>query len=418
MAPSPSALRVALLVYRGKPHCGGQGVYTRHLSKALVDLGHHVEVFSGPPYPNLDPRVTLHELPSLDLYRDPDPFRIPWPWEFKSKVDLAEFGLMCTAGFPEPWSFSMRVKRELLARLDDFDIVHDNQCLGTGLLDVQAAGLPVIATIHHPITVDRRIEIAEARNPFRKLTLSRWYGFTKMQTRVAQQLPRVITVSESSFGDIVADHGIDADRMRIVHVGVDPELFRPMPEVPRVPGRLMTTSSSDVPMKGLVHLLEAVAKLRTERPEVELTVIGRPSDDGPVMRTIERLGITDAVHFVSGVTDERIVELYAEAEVAVVPSLYEGFSLPAVEAMAAGVPVVATTGGAIPEVVGRDGAAGTLVAPADPSALALAIAEILDDPGRGARMGAAGRERAIANFTWENTARKTVEQYREVLEGC
>jgi glycosyltransferase involved in cell wall biosynthesis len=163
--------------------------------------------------------------------------------------------------------------------------VHDNQSLGTGLLDVQAPrpaglGIPVLGTIHHPITIDRKVEIAHAATLRRKLTLRRWYGFTRMQTRVARRLPRIITVSESSLGDIVADHGVRPEQLRVVNVGVDPDLFRPLPHVARVPGRLMTTSSSDVPMKGLVHLLEAVAKVRTERPDVELTVIGKPTPTG------------------------------------------------------------------------------------------------------------------------------------------
>ena len=409
-------LRVALLVYRGKPHCGGQGIYTRHLSAALADLGHHVEVFSGPPYPELDERVALHRLPSLDLYRHPDPFRIPHPREFRSSIDALEFALMCTAGFPEPLTFTLRVRRALAARRHDFDVVHDNQSLGTGLLGLRELGLPVLATIHHPITVDRRVELAHAPNPIRNLTLRRWYGFTRMQTRVARRLPRVITVSDSSAADIVADHGVDRDRIRVVPVGVDPERFRPLLSVARVPGRIMTTASADVAMKGLTHLLEAVAKVRTERPEVELVVVGRPVSEGPVARTLDRLALHDAVSFVSGVSDERIVELYAEAEVAVVPSLYEGFSLPAVEAMACGVPLVATTGGALPEVVGTDGRAAALVPPGDPGALATALLDLLDDPQRRAAMGVAGRERAVGRYSWRATAEATVQQYREVIE--
>ena len=411
-------LRVALLVYRGKPHCGGQGVYTRHLSTALTDLGHHVEVFSGPPYPELDDRVALRRLPSLDLYREPDPFRIPKPKEFRDWVDVAEFALMGTAGFPEPWSFSMRARRALEARRHDFDVVHDNQCLGTGLLGIQRLGLPVVATIHHPITVDRRVELAHARSPVRKLTLRRWYGFTRMQTRVARRIERVITVSESSLGDIVKDHGVDPARLRVVHVGVDPQQFRPLPSVARVPGRLMTTASADVPMKGLVHLLEALAKVRTERPDAELVVVGKPAAEGPVARTIDELGIAGAVRFVSGVTDDRIVELYAEAELAVVPSLYEGFSLPAIEAMAAGVPVVATTGGAIPEVVGRDGTTAALVPPADGGALATTILELLADPARRASIGEAGRRRAVERYSWKVTAEATAEHYRDVIAAA
>jgi glycosyltransferase involved in cell wall biosynthesis len=411
-----SGLRVALLVYRGKPHCGGQGVYTRHLSTALTELGHHVEVFSGQPYPVLDKRVTLHKLPSLDLWEH-------YPWfhkclaKVRDRIDLGEWARTSfTGSFAEPWAFSKRAERALLARLDDFDIVHDNQCLGAGLLGIQAAGLPVLGTIHHPITVDRRIDMANAKTRFRRFGAGRFYAFTKMQSRVAQQLPVIMTVSENSVGDIVEGHGVDPERLRVVHVGVDPTLFRPLPHIERIPGRLMTTSSSDVPMKGLVYLLEALAKLRIERPEVELTVIGTPNADGPVMQTIRTLGLEPAVHFVSGVPDERIVELYAEAELAVVPSLYEGFSLPAVEAMAAGVPLVATTGGAIPEVVGDDGSTAALVPPADVHALVHTIGELLDDSTRRAAIGEAGRQRAVERYAWERTAQRTVDLYRELLE--
>lgn len=415
MSSQNTPLRIAYLVYRGNKHCGGQGVYTRHLTRALADFGHHVEVFSGPPYPDLDERVALHRLPSMELYEEPNPFRIPWPWEFKTLIDVAEFSLMCTAAFPEPYTFSLRAKRALAKRLGEFDIVHDNQSLGTGLLGIQKMGFPVLATIHHPITVDREIEISHATNPFRRITLKRWYAFTRMQTKVAGQLPRIVTVSESSLGDIVKGHDIDPHRMRVVNVGVDPAQFRPLPEIKRVPGRLMTTSSSDVPMKGLVHLLEALAKIATEREDAELVVIGKPNAGGPVARMIERLGLESRVRFVSGVSDERIVELYAEAEIAVVPSLYEGFSLPAVEAMAAGVPLVATTGGALPEVVGNDGTTAALVSPGDAGALASTILDLLNDQSRRDALGKAGRERVLHRYTWAITAEGTTQQYREVI---
>jgi glycosyltransferase involved in cell wall biosynthesis len=237
-----------------------------------------------------------------------------------------------------------------------------------------------------------------------------------MQSRVARRMPRVLTVSDSSAADIVADHGVDPDRIRVVPVGVDPERFRPVPEVARVPGRIMTTASADVAMKGLTHLLEAVAKVRTERPDAALVVIGKPVAEGPVARTLDRLGLHDAVRFVSGVSDERIVELYAESEVAVVPSLYEGFSLPAIEAMACGVPLVATTGGALPEVVGRDGDTAVLVPPGDPGGLATALLGLLANPGRRAAIGAAGRERAAGRYSWRATAEATAQQYREVID--
>ena len=407
-------LRIAYLMYRGNPHSGGQGVYTRHLTRELVGLGHSVTVFAGQPYPVVDPGVELVEVPSLDLYRQPDPFRLPKPREFRSAIDVLEFALMCTAGFPEPLTFSLRARKVLAGRRGDFDIVHDNQCLGTGLLGMMKDGWPMIATLHHPITVDRDLELAHAESWRRKLTLRRWYGFLKMQCRVATALPRVITVSESSKRDIVAQMGVREDRMAVVPVGVDHTRFRPLPHVSRIPGRIMTTASADVPLKGLVPLLEAVAKTRTER-HAELVVIGKARKESRVGETIDRLGLQDSVEFVSGVTDERIVELYAEAEIAVVPSLYEGFSLPAIEAMACGVPLVATTGGALPEVVGTDGETGLLVSPGDVGSLATAIGRALDDPDLRARISEAGRRRVLERFTWRATAEGTVEEYRRVL---
>jgi glycosyltransferase involved in cell wall biosynthesis len=415
MASPGERLRVALLVYRGNPHSGGQGVYTRYLSRELVQLGHQVTVFAGQPWPVLDDGVDFVPVPSLDLYREPDPFRIPWPKEFRSWVDVLEFGLMCTAGFPEPLTFSLRVRRALAERAGQFDLVHDNQCFGRGLLGVMDDGWPMMATLHHPITVDRALDLSHAPTLKRKLSLRRWYGFLGMQMKVARRVPRIVTVSESSKRDIVEQMGVRTDQLTVVPVGVDHTRFRPLPEVARIPGRIMTTASADVPLKGLVPLLEALAKLRTER-DADLVVIGKPRADSRVNETIARLGLDGVVRFVSGVTDERLVELYAEATVAVVPSLYEGFSLPAVEAMACGVPLVATTGGALPEVVGRSEETGLLVPPGDQNALALALGRVLDDPALAARLSLAARRRVLERFTWRACAEGTIDNYRWVLE--
>src|SRR5215510_5655273 len=148
-------------------------------------------------------------------------------------------------------------------------------------------------------------------------------------------------------------------------------------------------------MKGLRYLLAAVAKLRTER-HVELVVIGRLKEGGPSARIIDELGLRDVVSFITGVPERRIIELYSEAELAVVPSLYEGFSLPAIEAMSCGVPLVATTGGALPEVVGADNDTALLVPPGDSEALAAMLRRALDDPALRARIGPAGRDRVLS----------------------
>jgi glycosyltransferase involved in cell wall biosynthesis len=280
---------------------------------------------------------------------------------------------------------------------------------------MMADGWPVLGTCHHPITVDRDLELSHADTWQRKLTLRRWYGFLRMQKRVARAMTRIVTVSESSRGDIVEQMGVDAGHLAVVPAGADHERFRPDPGVPRIPGRIMTTASADVPLKGLTHLLEALAKVRASNPQAHLVVVGRLREDSPVALTIARLGLGPAVEFVPGVSDERLVELYRQAQVAVVPSLYEGFSLPAVEAMSVGTPLVATTGGAIPEVVGTSGGAGLLVPPADPGALAGAIEAVFDRPELAAGLAADGRQRVIRHFTWRACAEGTVEQYRYVM---
>jgi glycosyltransferase involved in cell wall biosynthesis len=409
-------LRVALTVYRGNPHSGGQGVYTRHLSRELVNLGHEVTVFAGQPWPVLDDGVGFVPVPSLDLYRQTDPFRVPLPWEFRSRIDLAEFALMCTAGFPEPRTFSWRLRRVLAARSGQFDLVHDNQTFGRGLLGVMADGWPLMGTCHHPVTVDRALDLQHAETLRRKLTLHRWYGFLAMQKRVARQVPRILTVSSSSKRDIVEQYGVRPDQLEVVPIGVDHSHFRPRPEISRVPGRIMSTASADVPFKGLLPLVEAIAKLRTERPEAHLVVVGSLRKNGPVAAAIQRLGVAGAVTFESGITDQRMVELYGEANVAVVPSLYEGFSLPAVEAMASGVPLVTTTGGALPEVVGESGVTGLLVPPGDSDALALAIGAILDNAERGHQLSEAARRRVLERFTWRACATATAEHYRWTID--
>ena len=407
-------MRVALLSYRSKPHCGGQGVYVRHLSRELVRLGHDVEVFSGQPYPDLDEGVRLTRVPSLDLYREPDPFRTPRLGEYRDLVDVQEVATMWTAGFPEPRTFSRRVLRHLRERAHEFDVVHDNQTLGSALLGVEAAtGLPLVASIHHPISIDRRIDLARAPSWQKRLSLRRWYAFVRMQARVARRMRMVLTPSESSRRDVVREFGVDPGRVRVVLLGVD-DGFVP-PTAPRVPGRILAMASADAPLKGIATLLEAFAKLRTERPELELVLVTKPVPGGRTEQLLDSLAIRHHVRFVTGVSDAELVELMGSAEVACVPSLYEGFSLPTAELMATATPLVVSRAGAIPEVVGPDGLCADLVTPGDVGELTAALGALLDDPERRARYGAAGRRRVQDLFSWRAVAAATAAAYLEAV---
>jgi glycosyltransferase involved in cell wall biosynthesis len=399
-------LRVAMLSYRSKPHCGGQGIYLRHVSREVAALGHHVEVYSGQPYPELEPGPMLRTLPSLDLYRDDDPFRTPHPREIRDWIDLLEVGMMWTSAFPEPLTFSKRAFRALRERQDDFDVVHDNQVLAYGNLDIAKLGLPLVTSIHHPISVDRRIELAQAKG-FSKITKRRWYSFVRMQAKVARQVGIVMTGSESSRDDILRDFKVPEENVKVIPLGVDTRLFHPR-QAPRLKGSIVAVASADSPVKGVPTLLRAFAKLATER-DVVLTIVGKPSPGGPTEKLIGELSLGDKVRFVTGISDEELAELVASSEVAVVPSLYEGFSLPAVEHMASGTPLVASRTGALPEVVGD---AAVLVTPGDPEELAAAIARLQDSPGERERLAAAAQLRVQQRFAWSAVAKATVAQYR------
>jgi len=406
-------LRIALLSYRSKPHCGGQGVYVRHLSRELHALGHHVEVFSGQPYPELDPGPRLRELPSLDLYRDEDPFRTPrWP-EYRDWTDVLETVMMWGGSFPEPLTFSLRALRALTARAADFDVVHDNQGLGYGMLGVRRLGLPLVTSIHHPISVDKRIDLAATGGLSRlsRLSRRRWYGFVRMQARVARRVAgtgALITVSESSKRDICRDFKVPPGQVNIIPLGVDTRVFRPRPGA-RVPGRIIAVASADSAIKGLGTLLRAVGKLATDR-DVHLVIVGKPAP--ATERLAAQLSLTDRITFTHGLAEEAFSALLASAEIAVVPSLYEGFSLPACEHMASGTPLVASRTGALPEVTGD---AAVLVTPGEDEELAAVIRRLHDSPAERAVLAARALDRARERFAWPAVARATAGQYRTVM---
>ena len=401
-------LRVALLSYRSKPHCGGQGIYLRHVSRELAALGHDVEVFSGQPYPELEPGPLLRTLPSLDLYRDEDPFRTPGLREYRDWIDALEVGMMWTAAFPEPFTFSIRALRALRARQGDFDIVHDNQVLAYGMLGIRNL-FPLVTSIHHPISVDRRIELEQAKG-FSKLTKRRWYSFVRMQARVARSVGIVMTGSRSSRDDILRDFKVPEQNVKVIPLGVDTRLFHPRP-VERTPGTIIAVASADSPVKGIPTLLRAFAKLITER-DAQLTVIGKPAPGGPTEKLIGELSLGGSVRFVTGISDDELAELVASSEIAVVPSLYEGFSLPAVEHMASGTPLIASRTGALPEVTGD---AAKLVSPGDAEELAAALRTLQDSPRERERLSAAALARVQERFTWSAVARATVALYREAI---
>lgn len=394
-------LRIAFLSYRSDPRVGGQGVYLSQAAAALARRGHSVDILSGPPYPDVPAGVRLIKLPSLDLYNQPHNGHRALRWKhLLSWTDTAEYFGHWAGKFMEPWSFGRRAARYLRAHRRDYDVVLDNQSLSSGLLEIERAGLPVVGVVHHPIRRDLELALAAEPRWGMRLLIAQWYSFLKMQEKVAPRLDDVILVSEAAARDVALCLDVDPQVMSVIHLGIDQEIYKPQPDIRRRDNRLLTTASADVPLKGLKHLIEAYSTLLETYPRLELVVIGKLRE-GPTAELLDDLNLLDRVSFIHDLSNEEVAEQYARATICVTPSLYEGFGLPAAEAMSCGAPVVVTDGGALPEVVSD---AGVVVPRGDSAALARAIAALLDDPARRADLGAAARQRARTAFSWTRVA--------------
>jgi glycosyltransferase involved in cell wall biosynthesis len=409
-------LRIALLSYRSDPRVGGQGVFTSNIARALTLRGHEVTILSGPPYPDVPEGVALQQLPSLDLFAQPLLGRYALrPRHLRSWTDTAEYFGHVSGKFMEPWSFGRRAAKWLGDNADRFDVVLDNQCLATGLLEIERR-LPVVAVIHHPIRRDLEMQLAAEPDWKKRLLTRRWYGFVPMQERVARALRNVVTVSSASASDIAQCMGVDEARISVVPLGVDQVMFTPRAEaLDTQPMRIVTTSSSDVPLKGLRHLLAAFEALVPDWPELELVVVGKPRE-GPTRDLARRLEAQGRLRFVSGLATSDLADLYSSATLCVTPSLYEGFGLPAIEAMACGTPVVVTDGGALPEVVGD---AGLIVRAGCGDALREAIDMLLRDSKQREAMAAAGLARVRERYCWDRVGEAYEGLLREAIaERC
>ena len=398
-------LRILISTYRGNPTCGGQGVYVRYISQALQARGHKVTVLSGQPWPELVDGVELVKLPTLNLSEAKSKILGFKPSWLTSSILAWEWIDSLFGGFPDIWAFGKHMERWLQPRLGDYDVVFDNQVLSYSSLRIQQ-WLPLVTMIHHPITKDLQIALDHTPGFWDRWLLKRWYSFLSMQSKVASQLINVITPTNNAKRDVSEDFGLPLTSMQEIHLGVDAALYRPIVQIRRQPNRLISTVSADAPIKGVIYLLRALSQVRKIIPDAHLTLLGRPKAEGEIMKEIRTNQLEKSITICSEVSDSRLVEMYAESSLAIVPSIYEGFGLPAIEAMACGVPLIATDGGALPEVLGD---AGRIVPSKDSSALAEAIVEVLQDEGMRISMNLAGRKRIAEHFTWERSARETEE---------
>ncbi|MDA9762796.1 glycosyltransferase family 4 protein [Gammaproteobacteria bacterium] len=401
-------LKIAILSYRSAPFGGGQGIYVYELSKALNNIGHNVDVISGPPYPELIADIELIKLPGLNLFstfKFRERLKIFFHTKNKSLDDWYEFSSTLMGGFPELQTFGNRAKIFLSDK--NYDAVIDNQSISFGMIDIQKSK-PLIEIMHHPISKDYFYDLKFARGLMQRLSKMRWFSFLKMQKKVAKQIKVVVTPSLNSKQDIHHDFKVPMQNIQVIPNGIDFNIFCPLPNiVPRANG-VITTASADVPLKGLDFSLHAIARLKSEYPDINLTVIGSPRAEGHTERLIKKLKLEEQVSFKTNLTKEEITHEYANSSVAVVSSLYEGFGFPVGEAMACATPLVATNVASIPEITGSF---AQLIPAEDAEAIYLGIKNIFQSPQKYKIQAELGREHIIENFNWT----KIGHAYEELL---
>ena len=405
-------LKIAFLSYRSKPFSGGQGIYVKYLSKALHDLGHEIDVFSGPPYPDLDPKVKLVKIPSLGLYEKNSKFFDVNSTELLNPLNLFEWLSVNSGGFPEPYTFGKRIKKIIKKNLNDYDVIHDNQSLSYELLFFQKKK-PLVTTIHHPISMDLAYQLQSTNDIFLKLLMRRWHSFLVMQKFVAKRLRKIVVPSNSSMKDIKKEFHVDEYKMVRVMNGIDLNIFYPDSEVQKIPFKLVTVASSDVPLKGLDYLLEALSDLAKVYPNISLSIIGEQKKGGHTERLLKKLNLEKRVNFFSNLSQEDLRTTYCEAEIAVIPSLYEGFGFAAIEAMACGVPLISTSGGALPEVI-KD--TGIIIPPKNPKEIYNSIDLLLSSPDMAKELSEKALKRVSSKFSWETIAKKLEKVYLKEIE--
>ena len=406
-------MKIGLLSYRSHPYSGGQGIYVKHLSKALSYLGHEVSVLSGQPYPELDDSIELIKIPSLGMFETGDRMKLFSLKLLFKPLDLYEWLTVMTGGFPEPYTYGRRVYKYLKSNKKDFDVILDNQSLCGSLLKIQEI-LPLAVTIHHPITKDHKLEMENAANWKEKLSSMRWHNFLPMQKRVAPKLNKIICVSGPSKEDIIKEFLVDDKKIEVILNGIDIDKFVPGSKDLVQVNKIITTASADIPLKGLKYLILALPKILKSFPKTTLTVIGKSPSNSEVSKIIDKLDLNKIISFRSGISEDEIVHLYHSSEIAVIPSLYEGFGFGAGEAMACGVPLISTHSGGLKEVVGES---AVEIMPSSAEEIEKAVINLFNNREKMKELSEKGRQRMESKFDWKLAASSYESSFKDVIKA-
>jgi glycosyltransferase involved in cell wall biosynthesis len=402
-------LRIICPTYWYPQHAADtQATYVHDINRHLVRRGHRVTVVT-PGNPSI---AASDSFDGVEVVRFPMelPVDLTYGRVAQSRVNIwGKFArLAVMAHYLEAqYRATLAAVRERGA-----DVVHAHWAIPTGPAAVHAArrlGLPSVITMHGG---DVYVNPAQGYD-----FPTRWY--VRPALRWTLRHAAALTAITEDCRQHALRAGAPVRSVHLVFNGTDLRRFSPEPNGnravdPRYGEHMIFACRQLFPRKGIRFLIEAAAALKPRFPDVKVVIAGDGFERPELIGLAESLGIARDVTFLGWVPNSELPPYYRAAAVSVIPSLEEGFGIPAAEAMGCQTPVVASDAGGLPEVV-EDGVTGLVVPRGDSRALADAIGTLLADPARRVQMGRAGRERALRLFDWDRTAEQLERIYDDVL---
>ena len=406
------SLKIALLSYRSDPYSGGQGIYIKNLSEALHDRGHDITIFSGNPLPEVSMDIKVEKIDTPGFFETFDSLerlKIFSSLE-KNRLNFLDFFETFTGTFTEPVFFGERlVKNKFFQEsVDRFDIFHDNQSISSYPETVLKR---LVTTLHHPIHVDKEIDLASEMNFFSKLSIKRWYSFLNFQKKNLRNVKKVISPSASSKKDICRYFEYPSENISVIWNGINLDDCK-FHQREKFNSNFVTIISSDVPMKNLKTLLKALHLLKHEGLSANLTIIGDLREDNK--KLIRNLGLTNEINYKSKLTRAELIQSLNHADIGIAPSSYEGFGFPLVEMIATGLPVIVSDKASLPELAGS---AGLIFNSEDSGDLKNKMKELMENHVLRNKLTENSKLRRDDFFGWDEYAKKLEDLYKEIISG-
>ena len=405
---SGAPLRIVCPTYWYPQHATDtQATYVHDINRHLVRRGHQVTVVT-PGSPSLAPHDSFD---GVEVVRFPMALPEDLTYGHVAQSRVSRLGKLARLVVMTEYLEAQYATTLTAARARHADVIHAHWAIPTGPAAIMAARrlrLPCVITMHGG---DVYV------NPEQGYDFpTRWY--VRPALRWTLRHAQALTAITEDCRQHALRAGAPEQAVRIVFNGTDLRRFSPDPSGskpvdPRFGPRMIFACRQLFPRKGIRFLIEAVAQLTPRFPDLHLVLAGDGFERADLVRLAEQLGIADRVTFLGWVPNTALPPYYRAAAISVIPSLEEGFGIPAAEAMGCETAVVATDAGGLPEVV-EHGVTGLVVPRGDAGALAGAIAELLDDPARRQQMGLAGRARALRHFDWDRTAEQLEDVYRAI----